>query len=642
MSTHLNPEQLAAVNVTNGAYSVVAGPGSGKTTVLVNRYRKLRDLVSVDEILSLTFTKSAADNMRKKAGESEIGSRPCGFSTFHSFCLAVASKEYTSYRYPLKPFPLATPGQTIKMLGLACREFSQDFRQARQWIGLQKRNFLTAEQSFHTEDKKPNGLVGLASTYCKYEEQLEDAGLLDFDSLLMETVKMFGCRPEVKERYQYYFVQCDEAQDTDAVQLKLIQQLSDKYRNVFFVGDVNQSIYQWRGGSSEFLVNFDSFFPDGETMYLVTNYRATKRLTDFNYKIAPFRPPDRYTTPNEDGVDPEVRSFPSELDEAVWVARECDPRPRDMFDNPVGKSEDHPSIAILARTNRSLLHFEESLSEQGVRYHLLGKSGFWMQPEVKNVMAWVQCLVAPTDAAIQAAIKSPFHPTRFMKKQELIDSLKRSKNRSSDFEPTMFSLLIKGDYEMENSNQERLVDDFSRFIRSLSGRYRSSTAAEAVQGVIRDLQAAEYYRDEEEAFDNDPLSNLRELQTIASRFPTVHSFLDYVRKIKGASKNKKGVAIGTVHSAKGLEWNTVFLVNCQEGILPHSKGELEEEKRIFFVGCSRAARRLVITHTGFPSRFIENMGTSEQNGGVMYNQHLPGHHPTIGEYRGFELSEDFF
>ena len=602
----------------------MATAGAGKTSVLLARYRRLREKIPVEDILSLTFTAAAAKSMREKAGEAASSSvRPCGFSTFHSFCLSVATQSGIHYAHPLQPFPLATPGQTVKIVGEVCRRYGLDFRPLQNYISKQKRQYIDANTAVSKSEESGEDLKE-ALAYREYETRLRDMGLLDFDSLLTETVVMFASKPKVRENYQYQYIQVDEAQDTDFVQLRLVQQLAEKHGNVYFVGDSNQNIYSWRGSSSDLLTNFEQYFPGGQTLYLNTNYRSTKKLTSFNYDIAPFQPPEKYVSPHEEGEPPLVLVYPDEFSEAEKVAKGIHygrtivyykdiSQPRlNLFPGAIVEGDSSGDIkllaqptgstAILARTNSALRLFEEELSQSDVRYYLLGKSGYWQQPEVKNVLAYLQCAVMPTDAAIQGAIGAPFHPAKFIKKKDLVDNLKRTCDRTSE---SMWTELQR--YRAETDQQQNCISSLRSFISGLS-RYRESRASDAVKGVLTDLRALEYYKEEEESLDNDPVSNLQELARICWRFRTLREFLEHVRKIKAASRVKKGVAVGTIHSAKGLEWDTVFLVNAQEGVLPHKRStDIEEEKRVFFVGCSRAAKRLIITYSGPPSQFIRQL-----------------------------------
>ena len=267
------------------------------------------------------------------------------------------------------------------------------------------------------------------------------------------------------------------------------------------------------------------------------------------------------------------------------------------------------TTAILARTNFYLRPYEDLLSTAGIRYRLLGRSGFWQQSEIRNILAFVHLSYASYDHALLTAIRSPFACTRFIRKKELVAVLKDQQNEEKNtpnFGPTHTFLQLLGNYLPEDANQRRLLNDFLVFLNGIR-HYGNRMASIAVAGIVRELRALEYYEEEEASTtDNSPVENISELIRIAERFNTVREFLEYVRKVTNAAKSRKGIALGTIHSAKGSEHDCVFLVGVSENILPHIKGDIEEEKRIFFVGSSRAKKHLTITFSGQPSQFLVN------------------------------------
>ena len=265
------------------------------------------------------------------------------------------------------------------------------------------------------------------------------------------------------------------------------------------------------------------------------------------------------------------------------------------------------TVAILSRTNRGLMPFESALTEAGVKYHLVGRSGFWSQPEVKAVLAYLGCVLYPADWLVAGAIRAPFFPSKFLPKTTLLAKLKEQHECEADpGKQTYFNCLARGPELLVDAKNLPALRDFTSFLHSLS-RYKSLPPADALKSVISALRAVEYYSVEEDhSGDNDPVGNLVELTKLAAKHSTIKEFLDYTRRASAASKSKKGVALSTIHSAKGLEFSTVFMVQCSEGILPHSKStDLDEERAIYFVGCSRPEHRLVISYTGNPSPFLK-------------------------------------
>ena len=262
---------------------------------------------------------------------------------------------------------------------------------------------------------------------------------------------------------------------------------------------------------------------------------------------------------------------------------------------------DKPTIAILSRTNLGLRVFEQALTEGNVPYHLVGKSGYWASPEVRVSLAFLGCCLYPADYLLAQAIRAPFDCAKFLPKASLLAELKARKSEEMSY----WKLLVSAPERLVPVKNLSALRDFTSFVHSLS-RYRALSATEALKSVLSALHAVEYYSSEESTPDNDPVQNLVELVKITSRFPGIKEFLDYSRRVAAASKSRKGVALATCHAAKGMEFHTVFLTGCQVGVMPHSKAtDLQEEANVFFVGASRAERRLIISYTDQASPFLK-------------------------------------
>lgn len=268
------------------------------------------------------------------------------------------------------------------------------------------------------------------------------------------------------------------------------------------------------------------------------------------------------------------------------------------------------TVAILARTNLGLRPFEQMLTEAGIKYHLIGKSGFWSTEEIKGVLAYMHCVLYPQDWCLAAAIRAPFFPSKFIPKQKVLARLKEIKEQ--DEETSYWQCLAHRPGELVEQKNASAVRDFVGFIHGLT-RYRDLPPDEALKKVLGALKVGDYFAEVEDTPDNNPIENLAELLRIAGRHRTIKDFLDFCRRASAASKSRKGVALSTCHSAKGLEFHTVYLVQCQEGMMPHAKAtDLDEERNIFFVGASRAERELVISYSGIPSVFIKDVVECKQ------------------------------
>jgi len=319
----------------------------------------------------------------------------------------------------------------------------------------------------------------------------------------------------------------------------------------------------------------DTMFPDTTVLYLAKNHRSTQEIVGFLREIGPDKElAARFHTDNLSGPEPVISHYAGPAEEARAIAATAG-----------------PGCAILARTNKALRAAEDALSTAGVKYRLLGHCGFYQQPEIKAALGYLQCAVFPSDFAVGTALRSPFWPSKYIKKTEVAAKIK-----------------AKPEGELAINFLHRQSDDavqkFVHFLDTLK-KYRDLPAREAVSKILDDLHVFEHYVDYGGDPDNDPVDNLKEMQKVAARFSSLKEFLDYTRRVSAASKSKKAVILSTIHGAKGLEFDTVYLIQCNEGVLPHAKAEsIEEEQCVFFVACSRPERVLNISYTGQPSRFL--------------------------------------
>lgn len=585
----LNAEQEAAASTREGSYCVLAGPGAGKSSVLVERFARLlhEDIPSTD-ILSLSFTSEAAKSLRGRVEARGLelvkNDRVSGFVTFHSWALSGVTAEHERFPFHLAAFPLATEGQCAKIIGEAARKFETHYRDLAPWISLQKRNRVRPTEALKQAEKEGVGQK-LALAYKQYDEKLREMGVLDFDSLLLEMVTLLETNAEVRARYQYKFCQMDEAQDTDLLQFRLLQLLTEEHGNLFAVGDAGQSIFSWRGAQPEYFLHMEQFFPGCQKLFLATNFRSTQSIVDMLRVIGPVKElAEKFVTSNELGVPPTIVQFPDETREAKAIAV--------LIENG-----DPSGSAVLARTNRALRPIEDALSEAGIKFYCVGKSGFYSRPEICAVLAYLNCAYGnANDNAVLTALRAPYQPSRFLKKKLLADGLKDTQKRDPA-KPSIISLLY--------NHSEAGAQGFGRFLWGLK-KYRDMPAAYAVKEVLRETKALQYYMDEESTeADNSPVENINELAKIAGRFPSLGDMLAHARRAQAAARNRKGTALSTVHGYKGLEQESVYLIQCQEGVLPHAKAEnVQEESHIFFVACSRAEQNLHISYVGQPSRFL--------------------------------------
>jgi DNA helicase II / ATP-dependent DNA helicase PcrA len=514
MTDQLDKDQQTCVNAVDGVYIIFAGPGSGKTRVTVERYIHLLELgISPDDILSLTFTAEAATEMASRSGATNSKKI---FRTFHSFVLDLIQNERAKLSFTLKPPILPVEFEDYELRAKLVKRYPLVRRvdDLKEYISNQKRLGITPDAAIASE----NGIGQFfAQAYRDYEQTSTKEGWLDFDSLMMEAVQLLESSAEVRARYAKKYIQVDEAQDTDPTQLRLLKALF--LGNIFFVGDQNQSIYEWRGASPNIMSDIPQIFPGAKILYLGTNYRSTGALVEFFKEILPVDNglASHMRTNNPIGEPPTFVHYADDYQEAIQILR---------------RVTDHTNTAIIARTNRQLFRFQQACFNANIKSKILGKKAFWEQNEVKQLLSLA---------------------------------------KSTKFPPEYTAPMI---------------------LKALTIQHR----------------LLEKYRFSGNPLDSDPADNINSLYKLSAKYTSITDFLDFIRRLTYGSKsnNTPCLTLSTVHQAKGREWKHVFLTGVTEGILPHHKANHPEEKRIFFVGASRAAQNLHISFYKQPSMFLNN------------------------------------
>ena len=511
----LNQEQQAVVDAIDGTWVTVAGPGSGKTTTLIQRYlNMLTKGIPEKNILNLTFTSAAAEEMVNRVGLLNASKV---FRTFHSYALELIKNERRHLDFKLCDTVIPVALEDYKLLFKLTESYKAitNYQLLKDSISGWKRSNIEPEQAIKESNNDKEYFYALA--YRDYECRCREEGWLDFDSLMRETNQLLESNTEVRTRYQRPYISVDEAQDTDIVQFRLLQLIFGG--NIFVVGDENQLIYEWRSAQPGSLTNFERLFSGAKKLYLGENFRSTGELVKFFREILPVDNGivSHMRTRNPEGDRPNFTRFFDDFSEASWT---------------IDHVPDPPRTAILARTNRQLFIFQRLMASRGIKYLFLGKKDFWDQKEIKQMLSL-------------------------------------AKERIEDARPAsqIFTEIIRE--------------------HNLPALFRSFNPDEA-----------------------DPIGNMNGLVKMAAeKGGTTKEFLDFVRKLKygrKSSKQVKTVTLSTVHQAKGREWDHVFVIGVNEGRMPHRDGELNEEKRIFFVACSRAAKTLSISYNGVRSMFLNN------------------------------------
>lgn len=619
----LNPAQRDAVVHPGGPLLVVAGAGSGKTRVLTHRIAHLitERGVSPYNILAITFTNKAANEMRERVSRL-IGpvAAKMWISTFHSACVRILRSNAASIGFPSN-FTIYDQADAVRLTGYVIRDLNLNPKQfasrsvharisAAKNDGLDAASF--AEAATGIMEKR------IAEIFDDYQRRLRAAAAMDFDDLLGMTVELLRTDQGVREHYQDRFqhILVDEYQDTNVVQNELVMLLGAKHRNVCVVGDTDQSIYAFRGADMRNILDFEKAFPDVTVIVLEQNYRSTQRILDAANAVISHnsgRRPKQLWTDSGSG-DPITRFFGDDGDEeAQWICREL----ARLHDGGDMRWSD---MAIFYRTNAQSRVLEEQLMRSGIPYRVVGGTRFYERREIKDAMAYLRAVVNPSDEVnVKRVINTP---KRGVGDQTVakIDSYARARGMS------FIEALRRSDDAGVSARSARGIEAFLSIIDQTSDELDDGPAK-----VLEALLERSGYTAELEADRNieneGRLDNLAELVGLAGDFERVDEFLEHVSLIAdtdqlpdGDDPSETGVVLMTFHAAKGLEFPIVFMAGMEETVFPHSRSlteprELEEERRLCYVGMTRARQKLYLTHAwqrnlyggtqyNAPSRFL--------------------------------------
>ncbi len=619
----LNPDQLDAVVHRGGPLLVVAGAGSGKTRVLTHRIAHLiHEGVPPSAILAITFTNKAADEMKQRVA-ALVGPmvKAMWVCTFHSACVRILRANAEALGYP-RTFSIYDQADSQRLTGYVIRDLGLDakrfpIRAAHGQISLWKNELISpaaalakAENPF---DRKH------AEIYSEYQIRLQRAGAMDFDDLLMKTVQLFREHPDVLAQYQQRFqhVLVDEYQDTNMAQNQLALALAAEHQQVTIVGDGDQSVYGWRGADVRNISQFEEEFDDVTTIVLDQNYRSTQRILDAANSVISNNPgrKEKHLWSEKGSGDRVVRYHAEdEGDEATWVART-------MQSVQTATHLLWKEMAAFYRTNAQSRVLEEAFMRFGIPYKVVGGTRFYDRREVKDAMAYLRAAVNPAD---EVSIKRVLNvPKRGVGDGSVakLDALTAA-NRSTFMEAMRHAQEagLTGPAARGVESVVRLLDAASE----LAAR-PGTGPADLLQSLLDDSGYIAELEAEESVEAAGRLENIAELIGSAREFTRIDEFLEQVALVADTDEidDDDRVVLMTLHSAKGLEYPVVFLVGLEEGVFPHIRAltepaEMEEERRLAYVGITRAQQKLFVSHawsrqlfgtTSYnpPSRFIEEI-----------------------------------
>lgn len=604
----LNSRQAEAVNVLGGPLLIIAGAGSGKTKVLTHRVANLiRSGVKPWKILALTFTNKAAKEMRERIGKivSEETAKQIVAGTFHSVFAMILRREADKIGYT-SDYTIIDTSDAKTQIKNIMKDFSVDPKEVPPQAVLSKisnaKNQMMSPSEMEAQShSRADDIV--ASLYTEYQRRLLANNSMDFDDLLLNMVKLFR-NAEMLEKYQnrYDHVLVDEYQDTNRVQYLLINLLAKAKRNLCVVGDDAQSIYRWRGADIRNILDFQKDYRDAKTVRLEQNYRSTKNIigaADCVIKKNTSQLPKTLWTDNEDGDLIGLNQYESERDEANSIARKIDSiiRHGEFSVN---------DFAILYRTNAQSLAFETAFNSRHIHYKIFGTLSFFARAEVKNVLAYLRLLVNPRDdISLQRIVNEPPRGIG-------ATSMKRITEYAKTNNISLFDAFKSA--EMIPDLQKRAIvaiDNFTNMILSYTQVANMTNPVDDVREYIEKTQLLDFYKEmnTDEAKDKirnigQLVSNLRE-ECIKDPEMTLGTYLQNVSLTTDADTkdmDAECVKLMTLHSAKGLEFPYVFMPGVEQNLFPlvrpgeTTEDELEEERRLFYVGITRAERKLELSY----------------------------------------------
>lgn len=618
MLENLNNEQKLAVETTEGPLLVLSGAGTGKTRVLTTRiaYILNKALALPWQVLALTFTNKAANEMKNRLAAFADGNSWyaadvwCG--TFHSICLRILRanalaaglrRDFIIYGEDEQKTVLK---HVLSDMGLDIKDFNPG-----DWVerisAIKDKGLLYEEQSSATAKKILEA----------YNAELTRLGAVDFGDIILKVLELFHAMPDVLSRYQnqFKYIMVDEFQDTNAAQMQLLQLLTkDKENpNICCVGDDDQSIYSWRGAEIKNILNFEKSFPNAKVIRLETNYRSTPNILGaanslIRHNAGRLGKELRAESNVGNGEPVYVLTVPSDFDEVRLVA-----------DTIMRKSENesYSDYAILIRAGSLSRLFEEEFTTRGIPYKLIGATKFYDRAEIRDSVAYIRLLVYPfDDISFLRIIGKPrrgFGPAA-------IENLRTAGDN-----------LMDGLRKVSLSGKQKVSAE--NFLKAFNFNWEEMQPSEAVQKLLENVGYMQMWRESKEPDASDRLDNIRELITnVVSKYETLQEFLEHAALMMTDDNDSDetnslhdAVSIMTIHAAKGLEFNTVFLPAWEEGIFPNDmavqSGGLEEERRLAYVAITRARRRAIIINTmsrmvfgtrqyNSPSRFITEMDGS--------------------------------
>lgn len=605
----LNREQKEAVCQTDGPLLLLAGAGSGKTRVLTHRIAYLIDEMGVKpwNILAITFTNKAAGEMRERVdGLVGFGADQVWVSTFHSLCVRILRRHIDRLGYG-NDFTIYDTDDQKTVMKSVCKSLNIDTKMYKEkaLLGVisSAKDKLVGVREYELDAAGDFGKAVYARAYREYQETLKKNNALDFDDLLVKTVELFQSCPEILDSYQerFQYIMVDEYQDTNMAQFELVKLLAQKYRNLCVVGDDDQSIYKFRGANIRNILDFEQYFPEARVIKLEQNYRSTQSILDAANAVIQNnvgRKGKELWTDKGAGNRIHFRQFDNAYEEAEYIADDVSRRVR-------REGARYKDCAVLYRTNAHARLLEERMIMEGVPYQVVGGTNFYARREIKDILAYLKTIDNGRDeVAVRRIMNIPKRGIGAATVEKLADY-------AAMRDVSLYEAMELSDEIMSLGRSAAKLRPFVELIRGLRRACTELSVAELIQEVVARIGYAEYLREDDDEGAEDRIANVDELVTKAVSYQETHEepnlteFLEevaLVAEIDNVKEDDNRVLLMTLHSAKGLEFPNVYLAGMEDGLFPgyltiasDDPSDLEEERRLAYVGITRAMDDLTLT-----------------------------------------------
>ena len=608
----MNDRQAEAVQTTEGPLLIMAGAGSGKTRVLTHRIAYLIDekMVNPWNILAITFTNKAAREMKERAAALNPATQDCLIATFHSMCVRILRREADHIGYN-RNFTIVDPGEQRTLMKRILKNLNLD---SKKWNERAILGTISNAKNDLIDEVAYANMAGdmyteiVAKCYTAYQKELRQSEAMDFDDLIMLTLRLFDQNPDVLTYYQqrYQYIHVDEYQDTNHAQYQLVKLLASRFKNICVVGDADQSIYGWRGADMQNILDFEKDYPEAKVVLLEENYRSTKTILQAANEVIRNnrnRRPKNLWTQNEDGEEIVYYRANDEQDEALFVARTINQLSREGYS--------YRDFAVLYRTNAQSRTVEEALLKANIPYTMVGGTKFYSRKEIRDVISYLNLIANPSDnISYERVVNEP-------KRGVGPGTVDKIRNFAASQEISLLEASANIMLSPVKGKAAQAVYEFANLILDLRDRLDDYSVTELVELVLKKTGYSAALAAQATLESQARIENIEEFLSVTKNFdespdnPADETGLDKLSRFLNdlaliadtddEDQESSEVTLMTLHAAKGLEFPVVFLVGMEENVFPLSRAsededELEEERRLAYVGITRAEKVLYLTN----------------------------------------------